>query len=81
MNTLKKKNALKHYKGHDGPVTLNAVQSLVPDELWGELTGRQLGIVMTAINNAYHKGRASTGAEVVDDHGVWVAHLGKIVEI
>jgi hypothetical protein len=54
------------YNGFKGSNTVNAVLEQIPDELKDQLTGRQLGLVMSAVNSAYHNGRASTGAEVID---------------
>ena len=70
MNMRKYNNMIAAYKangGHDGPRTLNAVLDQVPHELFDRLTGRELGLVVAAINRAYHRGRASAGAEIVDD--------------
>ncbi len=55
------------YDGHKGPVTITAIKAGIPEALIGRLTGRQLGAVMSAINAAYHRGRAAAGAEVIDD--------------
>jgi hypothetical protein len=55
------------YTGHHGPVTVEAVLAQIPVELGQKLTGRQLGLVMSAINAAYHNGRASTGAELLEE--------------
>ncbi len=78
MNALKEKNMLAAYDGFTGSRTLEAMMNQVPDELWDRLTGRELGLVMSAINAAYHKGKADAGAEVVDDC-VWVA--GKLIPL
>jgi len=78
MNALKKRNMMAAYNGFAGSRTLEAVMAQVPDELWDRLTGRELGIVMTAINASFHKGKASAGAEVVDDC-IWVA--GKLIPL
>lgn len=68
------------YNGHAGPMTIDAVRQYIPAELYRQLTGTQLGAVMSAINAAYHAGRASTGAEKLDDTAVYVDGVG-IVEI
>lgn len=81
MNKLKSKNMLKAYNGFKGSETLQAVIDGVPEELFDELTGRQLGFVMKAVNNAYHRGRVSTGAEMVDTNAVWIASLDRILDL
>lgn len=47
-------------------------------ELQESLTGKELGLVLNAINAAYQAGKASTGAEKIDNNAVYVD--GKIVE-
>ncbi len=42
------------------------------------MTGKELGLVLNAINAAYQAGKASTGAEKIDNNAVYVD--GKIVE-
>ena len=72
MSTRKSNNAMRAYNGHTGDVTLNAVLSQIPQDLQDGLTGKQLGQVMTAINTAYHNGRAShKGLDIMDDC-VWL---------
>ena len=66
MNTLKRKNMMAAYDGFTGSATLAAVMGHVPAELWDKLTGREIGLMMSACNKAYHQGRASTGAELID---------------
>lgn len=68
MNALKHRNLLAAYDGHHGPVTMAAVKAHIPAELWSRLTGRELGLVMSAVNSAYHAGRASKGQlDLVED--------------
>jgi rubrerythrin len=82
-----KKTATKHermmavYNGFKGTNTVNAVLEQIPDELKDQLTGRQLGLVMSAVNSAYHNGRASTGAEVIDGELIWVNHLNMLFDL
>lgn len=68
MNTLKTKNMLKAYGGFAGAVTINAILEQIPDTLKSGLTGSQLGLVMRAVNEAYHKGKGTlNGISKVDD--------------
>jgi hypothetical protein len=54
---------LAAYDGHKGAQTIKHIRNLIGNELAEVLTGRQYGLVMSAVNRAYHEGRASTGAE------------------
>lgn len=81
MHTKKRLNMLAAYTGHKGPRTVAAVMDGIPDELMARLSGRELGLVMNAVNNAYHRGRASTGAEVIDANAVFVNHLDRVIDI
>lgn len=74
------KKAKKIYNGFKGSDTLAAVFEQIPDDLAQELTAKQIAAVAELINKAYHKGRASTGAEVVEANAVYVDSLGKIIE-
>jgi len=60
------------------------VWRLIPQELITALTAKQLSMVAAAINQSYHNGRASCGAEVVDSGdkcgAVFVNGLGKIID-
>jgi len=87
MNMRKYRNMLSAYDGHTGPVTMAAVKAHIPDELWGRLTGREIGLVMSAVNSAYHAGRASKGGlDLVDGDAVWLPWggpdgKGQLVEV
>lgn len=63
--------AMASYKGHHGPVTIAAVMKYIPEELKKKLTGHELGLVMSAVNDAYHKGRGSHGGLDLCDDAVW----------
>lgn len=80
MNTLKQKNMMKHYTGFKGSQTVSDIKSRLSEELIKELTGKQLGAVMDAINKAYHDGRASTGAEMIDNNCVYINSINKMIE-
>ncbi len=60
------------YTGHHGPVTIQAVQDQIPQELKQRLTGHEYGLVMSAVNTAYHNGRASHGGLDLCDDCVWI---------
>lgn len=71
MNTLKHKNMMASYTGHNGHVTVGAVTDQIPAELFARLTGHELGLVMSAVNTAYHNGRASHGGFDITDDCLW----------
>jgi len=80
MRQDKYNRMIAQYNGHRGPITVSAVMEGVPDALM-HLTGRELGMVMSAINAAYHRGRASCHAEVIDGDAVWIEPLGCLYEL
>jgi hypothetical protein len=69
---------------HKGPITTQAVLDQIPAQLTRELSSRQLAMIGDAINQAYHNGRASTGAEVIDesitDGAVWINCIDRAIE-
>jgi hypothetical protein len=72
MRSDKIKRMYDAYDGFDGHQTIKHVQSQIPSELFDRLTGHELGLVMSAVNNAYHNGRNSLqGIDVCDDC-VWL---------
>lgn len=78
--SIKITRAIKAYDGFKGQQTLSEVLAQVPDELIQALTGKQIGQVMSAIDKAYHNGRASTGAEMIDNNCVWVNSIDRMIE-
>lgn len=60
------------------------VWELIPQKLVEELTGEQLALVASAINQSYHNGKAAAGSEVVDEGdnygAVYVNCIGKMIE-
>jgi len=71
---------LAAYTGFKGQQTMSQISKLVGPELAQILTGKQLGLVMNAINNAYHEGKTSAGAEMIDSNAVYINKLGKVIE-
>ena len=80
MTIVKRRTAEKFYDGHKGETSLAAVWAQIPDELKARCTGRELGIIMSVINKAYHAGAASTHAEKIDNDAVYVDGYG-IIEL
>ena len=79
MRSDKRSRMMAGYDGHKGPVTVDAVAAGVPAVLWDRLTGAELGAVMSAVNAAYHHGKADAGAEIVDGDCVWMR--GKLIPL
>lgn len=67
----KRANLLATYSGFCGDRTLSAVLAQLPPALVERLTGAELGHVASALDAAYHAGRASTQASIEDDC-VWI---------
>lgn len=80
MNALKRTHMMAAYNGFTGPQTISHVQSFIPEELFSQLTGRQLGLVLSAVNQAYHAGKTSAGAEMLDSNAVWISGLDRVIE-
>lgn len=84
MNTLKQKNMMNTYKGFKGTQTVGEILKQIPDNLLKSLTGKELGLMMNAINTAYHNGKAFMGSEVIDGNksegAVWIQCLDKAIE-
>lgn len=84
MSTIKDSRALAEFRargGFPGPMVVAAVRDHLLPELYAELTGRQIGIVMVACNAAFHKGKKAAGAEMIDTDAVWIERLGRIIDI
>lgn len=64
-----------------GPQTIAAIMEQIPQALVSKLTSSELAMVITAVNAAYHNGKASMGAEVVDGDYVWVSCLQKGIDL
>jgi len=60
------------YNGFRGSRTVQAVEEGIPRELIDKLTGQELGLVMSAVNAAYHRGRASLGGVDLCDDALWL---------
>lgn len=73
MNTLKYGNMKNSYNGFPGGRSFEAVCAQIPLELLDTCTGKQLGLIMGAINKAFHTGKAGTGAEIIDGSGLWIS--------
>jgi hypothetical protein len=79
-HSIKLNRAMELYTGFKGAGTYSEVENQLPEKLVNELTGAQLALVMQAISTAYQKGKASTGAEMVDNNAVYIEKLNKVIE-
>lgn len=74
---MRKYNTAKAtYTGHKGETTITAIWERIPAELKDRCTGKELGMIMDAINKAYHDGKASAGAEKLDNESVYIDGVG-----
>lgn len=73
--------AIAMYNGSKGTQTVQAVLEQIPGELKLTLTGKQLGLVMSVVNKAYHNGKASCGCEVIDGEMVWINKLSRMFSL
>ena len=76
----KESRAMAAFDGHKGSQTIDHIKSIIGPELAECLTGKQYGLVMSAVNRAYQEGKASTGAEMVDSNAVFITKLGRAIE-
>ena len=79
-NAIKLKRAKDFYTGFKGTATVRAVMDQIPEELVDQLTGKQLALVMSAIDSAYQRGKSSTGSEMIDNNAVYINSINKIIE-
>jgi hypothetical protein len=76
----KEDRAMAAYDGFKGQATMSHIRKLIGKELCDRLTGHELGLVMSAVNRAYHEGKASTGAEMIDSNCVYINSLDRAIE-
>lgn len=81
MRSDKRARMMRAYNGFSGPETVKAVLAQVPAELFAELTGKQLGAIMSAVNQAYHNGKSVCGCEVIDGEAIFINRLGHLYEL
>lgn len=79
-HSIKINRAVEKYKGFKGNSTINAITERVPDELIEHLNSDQIALVMSAINKAYQDGKASAGAEMIDNNAVYINNIGRVIE-
>jgi len=78
--SIKLERAVKAGKWFKGAATSADVVSRIPKDIVKECPSRIVALVGDAIDKAYHDGRASTGAEIIDGNVVWVYSLNRGIE-
>lgn len=66
---------------HKGTSTNSEIMNQIPAELFDLCPAWLIAKVGDSINSAYHAGRASTGAELIDGNSVWIPSINKMIEI
>jgi hypothetical protein len=78
MNSLKYKNALRNFSGHQGQRTIDAILAEIGPELVDTLTGAQLGKIMDAMQRARANAKAENcGFDLVDGSALWIPGVEK----
>lgn len=62
------------------PTVVKAVFDKIPSDITQKLTGKELGQIMKAINDSFHEGKKSCGAEVEDD-AIWIDKLNTMYDL
>lgn len=78
--SIKLNRAIKTANVFKGSSTVSAIMEQVPEQLIKNLSSKDLAIVIESVNKAYHNGRTSTGAEMIDTNCVWVNGINKMIE-
>ena len=60
--------------------TFDAIWNGIPRELKDQLTSKQLALVVATKAQSFADGKASAGAELVDDNAVWINKLNRAIE-
>lgn len=70
MRSDKIKRAIDQYNGFRGEQTLKNIMDIIPTTLCDQLVGRQIGVIMSAINAAYHYGKNDGTREIAEYIGL-----------
>jgi hypothetical protein len=79
--SIKLNRAIRNANVFKGSVTVDAIMKQIPEQLINNLSSKDLAVVIEAVNKAYHNGRASTGAEMIDTNCVWINNINRLVDI
>lgn len=70
----------KKHSVHDGITTREAIESFIPRDLWKNLRGKDLGLVIIAINAAYHSGKYDAEKSAIEEGGLYNYKTGHFQE-
>lgn len=77
---IKLQRAIEKSNIFKGNMVKSAVLDQIPNQLLNNLSSSDFALVMDAVNQAYHNGKASAGAEMIDNNAVWINSLNKGIE-
>ncbi len=77
---IKIEQAVRRSNIHKGVTTTSAVLGYVPSSISDKLTADEYALLLNCINKAYHDGKSSAGAEMVDSNAVWINSLQAVIE-
>jgi hypothetical protein len=80
-HNIKLQRAIKQSNIFKGQSTVSAIVAQLPESLLETLSSKNVAIVLDAIDKAYKTGKASAGAEIIDNNAVYINGNNKIVEI
>lgn len=78
---VKLEDALAKSTIHKGGSTVSAILEQIPSNLIDRLSSDDIACIIGIVDKAYKKGKASTGAEMIDNDTVWINHLQKEIKV
>jgi len=78
---VKLEEALSKSTIHKGGSTVSAILEQIPSNLIDRLSSDDIACIIDIVDKAYKKGKASTGAEMIDNDTVWINHLQKEIKV
>ena len=78
MNTIKYNRAHKELMVamSNVPSAVEIPLSQITGTQWSELSSKEIVAVCKQINASYHTGKASAGAEIIDNDAIWINQNG-----
>jgi len=78
---VKLEDSLSKVSVHKGNSTISDILNQIPSELMEKLSPDDIAQIIEIIDKAYKNGRASTGAEMIDNDTVWINYLQKEIKV
>jgi transcriptional regulator with XRE-family HTH domain len=78
---VKIEDAIDMSRVHKGPTTVSTIVNMIPQSLLDKLDSAEISLLIDVINASYQNGRASTGAEMIDDDTVWINKMQIAIDI